>query len=207
MLRDRGIRDGRWVSRDPPGWTRAASHAPNGNFDEAVWRLLRGSAGRLRKVTQRITERRDHLSSRTITQASTLRDARGAERTMSRRADDAYTEYSRFQGLHALCGLMPVATLEADGLEPRLVQTCHTCGAREGQTLTRVELERLVGSGETTKPLGRRYERPKRTFRGIDTGNPRSRGWLDTRSQALVHSAAAMTHGDPDPGASGSKSA
>ena len=64
---------------------------------------------------------------------------------MSWRADDAIHRILAFQGLHALCGLVPVATLEADGLEPRLVQTCHTCGAREAQTLTRVELERLVG--------------------------------------------------------------
>jgi hypothetical protein len=96
VLRDRGIRDGAALAGSPPGWTRAASHVPNGNFDEAVWRLLRGSAGRLRKVSQPITERRDHLPSRTITKASTLRDARGAGGAMSRRADDANTEYSRF---------------------------------------------------------------------------------------------------------------
>ena len=39
------------LAGSPPGWIRAASHAPNGNFDEAVWRLLPGSAGRLRKVS------------------------------------------------------------------------------------------------------------------------------------------------------------
>jgi hypothetical protein len=36
-----------------------------------------------------------------------------------------HTPNIRVSGLHALCGLVPVATLEADGLEPRLVQTCQ----------------------------------------------------------------------------------
>jgi hypothetical protein len=45
---------------------------------------------------------------------------------------------------HALCGPVPEAMLEATAPGPRLVQTCHTCGAREAQTLTRDALERLV---------------------------------------------------------------
>jgi hypothetical protein len=107
VLRDRGIRDGAALAGSPPGWTRAASHVPIGNFDEAVWRLLRESAGRLRKVSQPITERRDHLPSRTITKASTLRDARGAGGAMSRRADDANTEYSRFRDCTRCAGPWP----------------------------------------------------------------------------------------------------
>jgi hypothetical protein len=94
---------------------------------------------------------------------------------------------------------VPVATLEADRLEPRLRDVPYLrCSRRTDPYPSRAGATG-EGSCETTKPSRRRYERPKLSFRGIDRGNPRSRGWLDTRSQALVHSPAAMTHGDPGP--------